>query len=103
MLAVAEQRLVREPGQRVVKRLVRQLVLEPAMFGDVPEAPHPPDDLAVDLLREGVAFEHASVFELEHVVTVRFGSGVQFLDLGQECVGLAELVEYPRKRLAVVA
>ena len=69
--AVAEQRLVGEPGQRVVERLVRELVLEPAMLGDVAEAPHAPDDLAVDALREGVALEDAPVLELERVVALR--------------------------------
>ena len=55
--AVAEQRLVGEAGQRVVERLVGQLVLEPAVLGDVAEAPDPADDLAVDPLRQRVALE----------------------------------------------
>ena len=71
--AVAEQRLVREPGERVVERLVRELVLEPAVLGDVAEAPHPADDFAVDALRQRVALEHAPVLELEQVVALRLG------------------------------
>ena len=47
---VAEQRLVGQPGERVVERLVRELLLEPAVLGHVAEAPHPADDLAVDAL-----------------------------------------------------
>ena len=82
--AVAEQRLVGEPGQRVVERLVRELVLQPAVLGDVAEAPHPPDDLAVDALRERVAFEDAAVLELEQVVALRVGLLVELLDLGDE-------------------
>ena len=45
---VAEEALVRQVRERVVERLVRELVLEAAPLGDVAEAPHPPDDLAVD-------------------------------------------------------
>ena len=101
--AVAEQRLVGEPGQRVVERLVRELVLQPAVFGDVAEAPHAPDDFAVDPLRQRIAFEHAPVLELERVVAVRIGLVVELLDLGDERLGIAELFEHERERLAVVA
>ena len=59
--AVAEQRLVGEAGERVVERLVGELVLEPLALGDVAEAPHPPDDLAVDALRHRVALEDPPV------------------------------------------
>ena len=82
--AVAEQRLVGETGQRVVERLVGELVLEAPVLGDVAEAPHPTDDLAVDALREGVALEDAAVLELEEVVAVRLGLLVEALHLGDE-------------------
>ena len=62
-----------EPGQRVVERLVGELALEPLALGDVAEAPHPADDLAVDALRHRVALEHAPVEELDHVVALGVG------------------------------
>ena len=62
-----------------------------------------PDDVAVDALRERVALEHAAVLELEQVVAVRLGLLVQLLDLGDERVGIAQLVEHRCERVAVVA
>ena len=62
-----------------------------------------PDDLAVDALRERVAFEHPPVVELEQVVAVRFGLLVEALDLGHERRRVAELLEHERERAAVVA
>ena len=100
---VAEERLVGQSGQRIVERLVRELVLEPAVLGDVAEAPHPPDDFAVDALRERIAFEDAPVLELEQVVTLRFGVRVELLHLGDERSGVAELIEHERERVVVVA
>ena len=64
---------------------------------------HAPDDFAVDPLRQRIAFEHAAVFELEHVVAVRLGFVVELLHLGDERLGVAELFEHERERLAVVA
>ena len=81
---VAEQRLVGEAGERVVERLVGELVLEPLALGDVAEAPHPADDVAVDPLRLRVALEDPAVQELEHVVALGVGLGVELLDLGDE-------------------
>ena len=80
-----------------------ELVLEAAVLGDVAEAPHAADDLAVDALRQRVALEDAPVLELEDVVTVRLGLVVQALDLGRRTRGIAELLEHERERAAVVA
>ena len=100
--AVTEQRLVGETGQRVVERLVRQLVLQPAVVGDVTEAPHAADDLTVDALRQRVAVEDPAVLELERVVADGFRLVVQAADLGDERGRVAELVEHERERVAVV-
>src|SRR5438309_4938072 len=99
---IPEQGLVGKTGEGIVQGLMGELLLELLLLRDVSEAPHPTDHRVDHPPWEGVAFEHAAVFELEYVVTVRFRSGVQFLDLGQERVGIAELVDYPRQRLAVV-
>ena len=100
---VAEQRLVGQVGQRVVERLVGELLLEPLLLGDVPEAPDPPDGATADPLRCGVALEHATVEERQLVLAVGVGLGVELLDLGDERVRLGDLREHVSERLLVVA
>ena len=100
---VPEERLVREPRERIVKRLVDELALQPPVLGDVSEAPHPAADLAADPLRQRIAFEHPPVLELEQVVALRLGVGVELLDLGDERSRIAELIEHRCQRVVVVA
>ena len=59
--AAHEQGPVGQPGQLVGVRHPAQVLLEPALGRPVAEAPHPPDDRAVDELRLGVAGEDAAV------------------------------------------
>ena len=78
-----------------------ELALQAPVLGDVAEAPDPPDDLAADALRERVALEDAAVLELERVVALRLGIGVELLHLGDEGPGIAELIEHERQRVVV--
>jgi hypothetical protein len=100
---VTEQRLVGELGEGVVERLVGELGLETLVLGDVAEAPDPAHDSAVDPLGLGVAVEGASVEEVDHVVALGFGLGVEVLDLGQERLGIAQLLDHAREGPLVVA
>src|SRR3954454_8089610 len=88
---IAEQSLVGEIRQRIVKGLVGELVLELLVLGDVAEAPHPPDSDAVDPLGPGVALEDAAVVEVEDVVTLRFGPGVELTHLLEKSFRVCEL------------
>src|SRR5690349_3773809 len=58
-----------------------QRIFGATQFGDVTEAPHPADTLAVDPLRMGIAGENPVVLELEHVVAVGVGLTVQLTHL----------------------
>jgi hypothetical protein len=49
---ITEERLVGQPRQRVVERLMDQLALQATVLGHVAEAPHPADDLTTDPLGE---------------------------------------------------
>ena len=100
--AVAEQRLVGEVGERVVERLVGELALEALLLGDVAEAPHAADGLAVDPLRHRVALEDPSVRELDDVVRRRLGALVQLADLAHEQLRVHQLVEDERQGDGVV-
>ena len=78
-----------------MERLVCELVDEPVAVGHVAEAPHPPDDRAVDPLRRRECRSNtAAVLELERVVALRVRAGVQLFDLRDERSGLHQLVQH---------
>ena len=62
-----------------------------------------PTRIAVDQLRLRVALEDAAVLELEHVEALGMRAAVQLLDLGEEPIGIDELVEHEGQRLVIVA
>ncbi len=70
---------------------------------DVAEAPHPPDDPALDVLRLRVALEDAAVLEGQHIEALRVRIGVELLHLLDEAVGIAQLREHVRDGQRVVA
>ena len=92
METVLEERPVGQPGQRVVEGLEGQPLLEPLPVGDVPEAPHPPDDRAVDRLWLRDALEDPAVLEFEHVAALRPVHLVDLFHLGDELGGTGQLV-----------
>ena len=100
--AITEEHLVRQVRQRVVKRLMGELALEPLRLRDVAEAPHPTDDLAADSLRLRVALDDPTVLELDQVAALGVGLRVQLAHLRREAVGVDELSEHVAQRDAVV-
>ena len=100
---VAEQRLVRKARERIVERLVGQLVLQADLLGHVAEAPHPAHDDTVDALGQRVALEHPAVLELDRVPARRLGRRVQLPHLAEERGRVDQLVEHLRDHVVVVA
>ena len=90
--AVLKERAIRQTGQRVVKGKVREIVLEPLLFSDVAETPHPPDDGARDELRLRMAMKDATVDEFKGVRALRVGLRVELIDSGGKGVGIDELI-----------
>ena len=99
---VPKQGLVGQVGEGVVERLVGELVLEALVIGHVTEAPDPADDLALHTLRFRVPLERAPVLELDHVMALGLGLGVELADLGHERLGVSQLLEHEREGLVVV-
>ena len=91
--AVLEQRLVGEPGQRIVEGPVRQLLLQALVIGDVAEAPHPARQSCRRPAGDGIGARRRGHRELEGVEALHLRLGEELLDLGQECLGMGHVAQ----------
>jgi len=64
---ISQQCPVREAGEVVVERLMRELFNQPGPICDVAETPHPADDFGPYLLGPGTTLEDPPVLEFHRV------------------------------------
>ncbi len=101
--AVLEESSVGQTREGVVEGQMVQIVFETLLFGDIAETPHSTDHVAGYVLRFRESLEHTTVDELERVVALRVGPGVQILNTGHEYSRVHELIGHEVDQPAIVS
>ena len=74
---------IQQSGERVMRSLSGEFLLQCPVGGHVPEAPDPTDGLVAQQLGPAVAFEDPPIPELDQVAALGTGVGIEFAHAGE--------------------